>query len=57
VLRTKRVCEQSAQDDGYRLLVMRRWPRGVRKEAVDAWEPGLGPSRDLRQALRKGRID
>ncbi len=27
-----------------RLLVMRRWPRGIAKGAVDQWERELGPS-------------
>jgi uncharacterized protein YeaO (DUF488 family) len=57
MLRTKRIYEPSAKDDGYRLLVMRLWPRGVRKDSVDSWEPNLGPSRDLLQAFQKGHID
>jgi len=32
-------------DEPYpRLLIMRRWPRGVPKGAVDQWERDLGPS-------------
>ncbi|MCK9487028.1 MAG: DUF488 family protein [Dehalococcoidia bacterium] len=35
-------------DEPYpRLLIMRRWPRGVAKGSVDQWEPELGPSNDL----------
>lgn len=35
-------------DEPYpRLLIMRRWPRGVAKGAVDQWEPELGPSNPL----------
>jgi uncharacterized protein YeaO (DUF488 family) len=35
--------------DGLRLLICRYRPRGVRKEdeTWDAWEPDLGPSKDL----------
>lgn len=40
-----------------RLLVMRRWPRGVAKGAVDQWEPDLGPSVDLLDAYRAERVD
>jgi uncharacterized protein YeaO (DUF488 family) len=57
MIRTKRVYDSPAPDDGYRLLVMRLWPRGMRKDAVDAWEPDLGPSRELLSAFRGGRID
>ncbi len=57
MVRTKRIYEPPAPEDGYRLLVMRLWPRGVRKDVVDAWEPDLGPSRDLLQAFRKGHIE
>jgi uncharacterized protein YeaO (DUF488 family) len=46
-IRLKRVYEAPGPDDGYRLLVMRFWPRGVRKENVDEWDRGLAPSRGL----------
>ena len=47
----KRVYEEPEPSDGYRVLVDRLWPRGVRKEALlyDAWEKGLAPSPDLRK--------
>ena len=35
-----------------RLLVMRRWPRGVKKGAVDQWERDLGPSDALLEAYQ-----
>jgi uncharacterized protein YeaO (DUF488 family) len=57
VIRTKRIYDSPSPDDGFRLLVMRLWPRGVRKDTVDAWEPDLGPSRDLLSAFRRGRIE
>ncbi|MGE3960838.1 MAG: DUF488 domain-containing protein [Dehalococcoidia bacterium] len=45
-------------DEPYpRLLVMRRWPRGVPKGAVDQWEPELGPSNALLTAYRSGELD
>ena len=44
-------------DEPYpRLLVMRRWPRGISKGAVDQWEPDLGPSNELFHAYRKGEV-
>ena len=53
---TKRVYDSASPDDGERVLVMRLWPRGVRKEAVDRWEKELGPSVELLQAYRAGEI-
>jgi uncharacterized protein YeaO (DUF488 family) len=56
VIRTARVYGPPSRRDGYRLLVMRLWPRGVRKEAVDGWEKELGPSTELLRAYRAGGI-
>ncbi|MBW9308479.1 DUF488 family protein [Lactobacillus delbrueckii] len=38
------------QTAGYRILVDRLWPRGIKKEAanLDEWKKELAPSRDLR---------
>ncbi len=45
-------------DEPYpRLLVMRRWPRGVTKGAVDQWERDLGPSAGLLAAYQGGEVD
>lgn len=35
-----------------RLLVMRRWPRGVAKGAVDQWERELAPANELLDAYQ-----
>ena len=43
--------------DGYRLLVMRYWPRGVGKARVDGWIKDLGPSPSLLASLKEGRVD
>jgi len=50
-LRLKRVYEPAARGDGYRVLVERLWPRGVRKEALafDEWPKDIAPSTPLRQ--------
>lgn len=40
-----------------RLLVMRRWPRGIAKGAVDQWERDLGPSNELLDAYRDEEVD
>ena len=47
----KRACEPPSERDGYRVLVERLWPRGVRKEELhlDAWAKELAPSTELRK--------
>jgi len=51
-IRTKRWDDPREPDDGFRLLVCRYRPRGVRKsdETWDAWQPELGPSASLHAA-------
>jgi uncharacterized protein YeaO (DUF488 family) len=46
----KRVYEKAAAGDGYRVLIDRLWPRGLKKEDVpfDLWAKELSPSTDLR---------
>lgn len=50
-IRIKRAYEPQARGDGYRVLVDRVWPRGLRKEDlhVKLWAKELGPSTELRQ--------
>jgi uncharacterized protein YeaO (DUF488 family) len=50
-LAVKRAYEPAAPDDGYRVLVDRLWPRGLKKEtaALDLWIKELAPSTELRQ--------
>jgi uncharacterized protein YeaO (DUF488 family) len=49
-VRLKRVYEPARRSDGYRILIDRLWPRGISREraALDAWEPDLAPSTELR---------
>jgi uncharacterized protein YeaO (DUF488 family) len=50
-VRLKRVYEPAERADGYRVLVDRLWPRGLRKEQaqLDAWLRDLAPSPELRR--------
>lgn len=50
-IKTKRVYDDVANNDGYRLLVDKIWPRGVSKEdaQLDEWNKDLAPSDDLRK--------
>ncbi len=47
----KRVYDDVAKADGFRVLVDRVWPRGITKEAaaVDEWLKEAGPSTELRK--------
>ena len=51
VIKIKRVYEPVSEDDGFRILVDRLWPRGVSKEKahVDLWIKDIGPSDELRK--------
>lgn len=46
----KRVYEDPADNDGFRVLVDRLWPRGMKKEYLkyNLWEKGITPSPALR---------
>lgn len=50
-VRVRRIYEPPDPADGFRVLVDRLWPRGVRRDAapIDAWMPELGPSTELRR--------
>lgn len=49
--RIKRIYEDPAPEDGYRVLVDRLWPRGISKEAarLDEWCKDVAPSTDARR--------
>lgn len=51
MIRIKRVYEEPAKQDGYRILVDRLWPRGLTKERaeVDLWVKEIAPSDALRK--------
>jgi uncharacterized protein YeaO (DUF488 family) len=51
MIKTKRAYDEVADDDGYRILVGRLWPRGVTKEraAIALWLKDVAPSTELRE--------
>ena len=59
MIQCKRVYEQASPDDGYRILVDRLWPRGLKKTelAYDEWCKALTPSNELRKAFHSDSID
>ncbi len=51
MIRVKRIYDPPDRHDGFRVLVDRIWPRGVRKEdaKVDLWLKDVAPSAELRR--------
>jgi len=51
MIQIKRVYEEPAKEDGFRILVDRLWPRGLTKERakVDLWMKEIAPSDALRE--------
>lgn len=49
---TKRVYDPVCNEDGYRMLTMRFWPRGIPRTSIDYWEKELGPSVELLKSWR-----
>ena len=49
--RCKRIYEPTADTDGFRVLVDRLWPRGIRKEnaRINLWAKEIAPSKELRK--------
>ncbi|MEP6849633.1 MAG: DUF488 domain-containing protein [Acidobacteriota bacterium] len=50
-MRIKRIYEPYAATDGFRVLVDRLWPRGIKKETahIDLWLKEVAPSNELRK--------
>jgi len=50
-IRVKRIYDAATDEDGYRVLVDRVWPRGMSKEkaSIDEWARDLAPSTALRR--------
>jgi uncharacterized protein YeaO (DUF488 family) len=51
VVQIKRVYEPASQQDGYRILVDRLWPRGISKDElqIGVWLKEVAPSNHLRK--------
>jgi len=51
MIKIKRIYESAAEEDGFRILVDRLWPRGIKKEKakIDLWLKEVAPSDELRK--------
>lgn len=60
-LRMKRVYDEAEASDGYRILVDRLWPRGIKKEDLphDLWAKDITPSNEIRKEFdhEEGKFD
>ena len=52
MIKIKRAYTPAQKTDGYRVLVDRLWPRGIKKSVLemDEWIKDLAPSPELRSA-------
>ena len=59
MIRIKRVYERADAKDGYRVLIDRLWPRGMKKEAVkiDLWMKDVAPSDELRKSFHHDAME
>lgn len=50
-IKLKRAYDEFEESDGYRILIDRLWPRGIKKEnlKLDLWDKDIAPSTDLRK--------
>ena len=56
MIKTKSIYDPPLASDGIRALVMRLWPRGVKKEKIGGWFKELGPSAALIKKWKSGKI-
>ena len=52
----KTAYDKPSRADGKRILVMRLWPRGVRKTSIDLWMKDVGTSRELIKEWKAGNV-
>lgn len=50
-VKIKRIYQPYSKDDGYRILIDRLWPRGIKKQNahIDKWLKEIAPSTELRK--------
>ena len=53
MIKMKRAYEPADNEDGYRVLIDRLWPRGIKKSKLllDEWAKNLAPSTELRKSF------
>jgi uncharacterized protein YeaO (DUF488 family) len=58
VTKIKRIYKKPEKSDGFRILVDRLWPRGIKKNEaqIDLWIKDIAPSGELRRWYSHDRI-
>ena len=56
MIAAKRIYDPPSDAEGRRVLIMRLWPRGIRKDRVDHWLRELAPVLPLMRGYRGGTI-
>jgi uncharacterized protein YeaO (DUF488 family) len=53
MIQIKRAYREASDNDGFRILIDRLWPRGVSKEKlkIDLWLKEIAPSNELRKSF------
>ena len=51
IIQIKRIYDLPSEDDGFRILVDRLWPRGVKRgdARIDLWAKQVAPTSELRK--------
>ncbi len=59
MVQIKRIYEPAEKKDGYRMLIDRLWPRGVKKEAanIDLWLKDIAPTAALRTWFHEAPVE
>lgn len=52
----KTIYDEAEKSDGQRILVMRIWPRGIKKEKIDLWLKELGTENELIKQWKEEKI-
>lgn len=56
MIKTKSIYDEKDPSDGTRILIMRKWPRGIKKDKIDEWEKEYAPSEKLLADWNNDRI-
>ncbi len=56
MIKTKSIYDEKEPSDGTRILIMRKWPRGIKKDKIDEWDKPYAPSEKLLADWNNERI-
>lgn len=56
LIKTKSIYDSKEKNDGFRVLITRYYPRGIKKSHFDQWIRGLSPKPELVKYYKSGKI-